>query len=93
MTGGRIHLGLGRDTSLNQVIFSVQDNGIGIAAEILPRLFIMYERGSKKAKLTAGGSGIGLYLTKQIVEMHGGRIWAESPGEGHGSTFSFSVPV
>jgi two-component system phosphate regulon sensor histidine kinase PhoR len=69
---------------------SVVDRGIGIAPEDLPHLFERFyrTRGSRKAE----GLGLGLYITRMLVEAHGGRIWAESE-LGKGSTFSFTLPL
>ena len=73
----------------DQVAVSVSDEGQGIAADDLARLFDRYYRA--KTGLHIEGIGLGLYITKQIVEAHGGRVWIESvPGEG--SAFSFSLP-
>ncbi len=74
------------------VVLHVKDYGRGIAPENLPHLF---EKFFQVREDSGGlpGSGLGLAICKGIVESHGGRIWAESPGEGKGSTFSFTVPA
>lgn len=78
----------------NDVIISVRDNGIGIPAEYVPHLFTRFYRVDKsRSRQAGGGSGIGLTIAKHLVEAHGGRIWAESPGEGKGSTFTFMLPI
>jgi PAS domain S-box-containing protein len=70
----------------------VQDSGRGIPEEALPHLFKkfsqVYEAGDRHS-----GTGLGLAICKGIVEAHGGRIWAESPGPGQGATFSFTLPL
>ncbi|MBI4391461.1 MAG: HAMP domain-containing histidine kinase, partial [candidate division NC10 bacterium] len=70
----------------------VEDTGIGIDHRDLPRLFqpfvTLHHPGSE-----GGSSGLGLNLTKQLVELHGGTIWAESPGPGHGATFTVLLPA
>jgi len=71
----------------NQAIISVKDNGQGIDSDILPKLF------TKFATKSFSGTGLGLYISKSIVEAHGGRIWAQNNSDGKGATFSFSLPV
>ena len=78
-----------------EVIVSVKDTGTGIDSEILPRLFTKF---ATKSEL-AGGTGLGLFISKSIVEAHGGRMWAEnnshnlSDNGGIGATFSFTLPL
>ncbi len=75
-----------------QVHVSVQDQGVGIAPEDLARLFQRYERFSNNSVHKISGTGLGLVIARQIVQMHGGRIWAEST-LGKGSKFHFTIPV
>ena len=78
----------------HEVKISVRDNGMGIPPEHLPRIFDRFYRADKSRSRRAGsGSGIGLTIACALVEAQGGRIWAESPGEGQGSTFTFTLPV
>jgi len=70
-----------------EVIIDVKDTGEGIHPEIIPRLF------TKFASMSNSGTGLGLYISKSIVEAHGGRIWAENNSDGKGATFSFSLPI
>lgn len=77
----------------NMVRISVHDNGIGIAAEHLPHIFTRFYRIDKSRARPGGGSGIGLTISKHLVEAHGGRIRVESAGIGKGSTFSFTLPI
>ncbi len=76
----------------NAVQISVKDNGIGIPPEHLKNVFTRFYRVDKSRSRHAGGNGIGLTITKHLVEAHGGKIWAESEGEGLGSTFVFELP-
>ena len=75
------------------VEFSVADTGIGIRPEDVPRLFQKFTQLESAYTKRHAGSGIGLALTKRLVELHGGRIWAESEGEGKGGTFRVLFPV
>lgn len=70
---------------------SVSDSGYGIAAELLPHLFEEFIR-DERVKKEVRGTGLGLFIARKIAEAHGGKIWAESAGEGKGSTFRVSLP-
>src|SRR5918995_1616612 len=83
--GGEISLNIERDTQ--QVIVSVKDNGQGIDPEMYARLF------TKFATNSSLGTGLGLYISKSIVEAHGGKMWAENNRNGRGATFSFVLPM
>jgi signal transduction histidine kinase len=72
---------------IDKVILSVKDTGIGIGSEILPRLFSMFATESEI------GTGLGLFISKNIVEAHGGKIWGENNADGKGATFVFSLPT
>ncbi|MBI5556682.1 MAG: hypothetical protein HY885_03520 [Deltaproteobacteria bacterium] len=82
---------LGPDDNLVKI--SVSDTGIGIAAKDLKRIFIPFEQVESSASRKYQGTGLGLSLTRRLVELHHGRIWAESAGTGQGSTFSFILPL
>ena len=69
------------------ILVSVRDTGAGIDPEILSRLF------TKFATKSFEGTGLGLYISKSIVEAHGGKIWAQNNPDGNGATFSFSLPA
>lgn len=73
--------------------FSVSDTGIGIKEEDLERIFSPFEQADGSICRAYQGTGLGLSLTRNIVALHGGKIWAESKGEGHGSTFSTIIPI
>ncbi len=70
----------------NKVVFAVKDTGMGMTPEIKATLFQKFARGDG-ARMNTSGSGLGLYLAKEIVEAHKGRVWVESDGPGKGSTF------
>jgi signal transduction histidine kinase len=72
---------------------TVHDEGIGIPAEDLPRLFARYVRANNAVEQQIDGLGLGLYVSRGIVEAHGGRIWAVSSGEGQGTTISIVIPL
>ena len=71
----------------NELIVTVKDTGTGLHPDILPRLF------TKFATKADTGTGLGLYISKSIVEAHGGRMWAENNSDGIGAAFSFSLPI
>ena len=71
----------------NVIVVSINDSGAGIDSEIMPQLF------TKFASKSFTGTGLGLYISKSIVEAHGGRIWAQNNPDGKGATFSFSLPL
>jgi len=76
------------------VLISVKDNGVGIRAQDLPHIFERFYRADKsRSRKEGGGSGIGLTIAQSLIHAHGGRIWAESEGEGKGSIFFFTLPI
>ena len=75
------------------VEFSVSDSGIGIKQEHQDNIFDPFEQIDGSSSRKYEGTGLGLSLTKKFVELHGGKIWVESEGEGKGSTFSFTIPI
>jgi signal transduction histidine kinase len=81
----RVEIGSRRDG--DETVCYVRDNGIGIAPSVRERVFGLFEQ----LDPGADGSGIGLSLVKRIVEVHGGRVWVESEGLGHGSTLCFTL--
>jgi signal transduction histidine kinase len=72
---------------------AVADTGIGISPDDLQRLFQEFEQLEPSYTKRHQGSGLGLALCQRLVELHGGKIWASSEGEGRGSTFTFTIPA
>ncbi|MCR4405040.1 MAG: ATP-binding protein [Candidatus Acetothermia bacterium] len=87
--GGRITVAV--EDRPQEVLISVSDTGKGIPAEELPRIFERFYRGEQSRSRRSGGAGLGLAIAKQLVEAHGGRIWAESE-PGRGTKVSFTLP-
>lgn len=89
--GGRIWLNVEADE--NQATIRVRDSGAGISPEMLPHVFEMFTHVQSSLGRSEGGLGIGLCLTRRLVEMHGGRVEAASQGLGHGSEFIVRLPI
>jgi signal transduction histidine kinase/ActR/RegA family two-component response regulator len=89
--GGRIRLGAERDGG--EVVVTVKDSGIGISPDHLPRLFEMFAQLDYGRERARGGLGIGLWLCRWLVELHGGSIAARSEGQGKGSEFIVRLPI
>jgi signal transduction histidine kinase len=85
--GGKIYVKMKRLNTAKQIVVSVINTGERINPEIYPRLFTKFATGSFV------GTGLGLYISKNIIETHGGRIWAKNNNHGKGATFSFSLPL
>jgi len=73
--------------------FCVADSGVGVSKEDLPNLFKKFSRGSGTSLIHTEGTGLGLYVAWEMIEAHGGKIWAESKGESRGSKFCFILPI
>ena len=89
--GGRVAVGLrpvGQEAEL-----TVTDSGRGMGPGLLPRVFDRFRQGESGTMRSHGGLGLGLSIARQIVELHGGTIRAASPGEGHGATFTVTLPL
>ena len=88
---GRIELELTRQN--DRARLTIRDNGIGIDGEQLPKLFVLFNQVSQSLDRSRGGLGIGLMLVRNLVELHGGQVSAQSDGLTQGSTFTVDVPV
>ncbi|WBY02671.1 ATP-binding protein [Ramlibacter tataouinensis] len=89
--GGRVTLGVRAEEG--QAVVRVRDNGMGIAAAVLPNLFRIYTQAVPSRERAEGGLGIGLSLVRGLVEMHGGTVQAHSEGPGRGSEFVVRLPL
>jgi len=90
-TGGKVIISATKIKT--EVLISISDTGIGIAPDQLPLIFNRFYRTDKSRARASGGSGIGLTIAQALIKAQHGRIWAESSGEGKGSTFYFTLPV
>jgi signal transduction histidine kinase len=86
-TEGTIFVSVEKNKNNNSVMVCVKDSGQGIDSTILPRLFTKFASKSYK------GTGLGLFISKGIIEAHGGKIWGENNSDGRGANFSFSLPT
>lgn len=84
---GSIAVSLAKDAAKGVIRFIVQDTGVGIAPDVMPKLFRKFSRASNASEANIHGTGLGLFIAKEIVIAHGGKMWAESDGEGKGSRF------
>lgn len=89
--GGQIFVTAQQDG--NEVVLRVRDTGVGIAPELLPRIFDLFTQGDRTLDRSQGGLGIGLCLVKKLVELHGGTVTAHSAGLGQGSEFIVRIPA
>jgi PAS domain S-box-containing protein len=89
--GGRISLRVYPEDQ--EVVIRIKDTGIGIAPEILPRVFDLFTQADQSLDRSQGGLGVGLAVTRRLVEMHGGTVAAHSEGVGHGSEFTLRLPL
>jgi len=88
---GEIRVRLYADGSAG--VIDISDNGVGIAAELLPRIFDLFVQGDRTLDRSQGGLGIGLSVVRRLVEMHGGQVTARSAGLAEGSSFSIRLPL
>jgi PAS domain S-box-containing protein len=89
--GGKITIAAGRRG--DDAVVEVSDNGVGIDPSLLPHVFELFTQGPQNADRGNGGLGLGLALVRQLVEMHGGRVLAQSAGPGKGSRFTLTLPI
>ncbi|MBD2019434.1 response regulator, partial [Leptolyngbya sp. FACHB-36] len=89
--GGRVEISLEQRDAQAQI--RVSDTGKGISRDFLPHVFDYFRQADSSTTRSFGGLGLGLAIVRQVVELHGGRVCAESPGEGHGSTFTVRLPL
>jgi PAS domain S-box-containing protein len=87
------HVGLSATRRGDELVVSVTDDGIGISAEMLPRVFDIFSQAERALERSQGGLGVGLSLVRGLVELHGGRVEARSDGPGRGSEFIVALPV
>ena len=90
-SGGRIEVDAGREGAL--AVIRVRDSGIGMTAELIPRVFDLFVQGERSLDRSEGGLGIGLTLVKRLVSLHGGNVSVHSEGPGQGSEFAISLPA
>jgi len=76
-----------------KLLLTVQDTGVGMTKDEINKIFESFSRGQAGVRFSTEGAGLGLYIAKQFVQMHKGKIWAESLGKGKGSTFHIELPV
>ena len=89
--GGRVEVRLERIDSQAQI--QVGDTGQGISQDFLPYVFDYFRQADSTSTRAFGGLGLGLAIVRHLVELHGGTVWAESPGEGQGTTFTVRLPL
>ena len=80
------------DRNEREIAFSIRDTGVGIPQDQQPRVFTKFFRGANVMRMETEGTGLGLFIAKNIIEAHGGKIWFESE-EGKGTTFYFNLPI
>ncbi|HEY0190089.1 MAG TPA: response regulator, partial [Kofleriaceae bacterium] len=89
--GGHVRLEAGRDG--DEIWLSVSDDGVGIGAEMLPRVFELFAQAPQTIERARGGLGLGLAIVHSLVALHGGSVVAQSAGRGHGSRFTLRLPA
>jgi signal transduction histidine kinase/CheY-like chemotaxis protein len=92
-TPARGRIGIRARPEGDQAILSVEDSGVGIDAELLPRIFDLFVQAEREPDRAQGGLGVGLTLVRRLTELHGGRVDAASGGAGRGSVFTVRLPL
>ena len=87
------HIALAAHGADGRVVLRVRDGGVGIAPELLGRVFDLFTQGDRASNRAEGGLGIGLTLVRRLVELHGGSVAASSAGIGQGSEFTVRLPA
>jgi len=87
------HVSLFLETAEGQAVIRVKDDGMGIAPDLLPRMFDLFVQGERGIDRSEGGLGLGLTLVRRLVHLHGGTVTASSPGPGRGSEFEVRLPL
>ncbi len=90
---GEVMISLEKSADRKKIIFSITDTGIGMSKETIGKIFKKFSRADGVSKLYTEGTGLGLYVAKEIMKKHEGRIWADSKGEGVGSSFHLELEV
>jgi signal transduction histidine kinase len=91
--GGKIEAALSLLLDEDKVLITIADTGIGVSRESMKHIFTKFYRADNGRRTDTEGMGIGLYLSRNIIEKHGGKLWVESEGEGKGSKFFISLPI
>ena len=90
---GSVVVNLSKDAKTSKILVAIKDTGIGMSADTLQKIFKKFSRAEGVSKVYTEGTGLGLYVAKEIVKKHNGRIWAESDGEGKGSSFNLELEL
>jgi PAS domain S-box-containing protein len=93
LSGGRVTVTASADEASPSAVLTVRDTGMGIDADMLPRLFETFSQADRSLDRTRGGLGLGLALVKGLVELHGGQVQATSEGRGQGAEFRIRLPL
>jgi signal transduction histidine kinase len=90
---GSITVSLSSNKEKRKAVLTIKDTGVGIKPETIPYLFQKFSRAEDASKFNILGTGLGLYVAKEMIKANGGKVWVESPGEGKGATFFVEFPT